>query len=165
MALLRERRTYVTVANIHHYFRLSPRPPAGVRRARRFAISSPVSDAKSGDILRAGMLETFPSLSDVGIDYCWGGLVDVTQDRLPARRRARRPVLFDRLQRPRHADVGADGRAHGRGDGRRCLRQSVGGRDWRAIPGHLGPPWFLPAVGLYFRLKDRFAEGAFYLLP
>ena len=31
------------------------------------------------------------------------------------------------------------------------------GRDWPAIPGHLGPPWFLPAVGLYYRLKDRLA--------
>jgi hypothetical protein len=30
-------------------------------------------------------------------------------------------------------------------------------RTWRAIPGHVGPPWFLPAVGLYFRLKDRLA--------
>jgi hypothetical protein len=30
-------------------------------------------------------------------------------------------------------------------------------RDWPAIPGHFGPPWFLPAVGMYFRLKDRFA--------
>lgn len=26
---------------------------------------------------------------------------------------------------------------------------------WPAIPGHFGPPWFLPAVGLYFRLKDK----------
>ena len=31
------------------------------------------------------------------------------------------------------------------------------GRTWPAIPGHLGPPWFLPAVGLYYRLKDRLA--------
>ena len=55
-------------------------PPGG--RAR-FAVSSPTSDAKSGGILRAGMVETFASLADVRIDYCWGGLVDVTQDRLP----------------------------------------------------------------------------------
>ena len=34
---------------------------------------------------------------------------------------------------------------------------SWSGRQWRAIPGHLGPPWFLPAVGLYYRLKDRLA--------
>jgi hypothetical protein len=32
-----------------------------------------------------------------------------------------------------------------------------GGRAWRAIPGHFGAPWFLPAVGLYYRLKDRIA--------
>ena len=31
------------------------------------------------------------------------------------------------------------------------------GRDWPAIPGHIGPPWFLPAIGLYYRLKDRLA--------
>jgi hypothetical protein len=31
------------------------------------------------------------------------------------------------------------------------------GRDWPAVPGHFGPPWFLPAVGLYYRLKDRLA--------
>ena len=83
MALLRERRTYVTVANIHHYFRLSPDHRLVFGGRARFAISSPVSDAKSGDILRAGMLEMFPQLQGVRIDYCWGGLVDVTQDRLP----------------------------------------------------------------------------------
>lgn len=27
---------------------------------------------------------------------------------------------------------------------------------WPAIPGHLGPPWFLPLVGAYYRIKDRF---------
>jgi hypothetical protein len=31
------------------------------------------------------------------------------------------------------------------------------GRDWPAIPGHFGPPWFLPAVGLYYSLKDKLA--------
>ena len=31
------------------------------------------------------------------------------------------------------------------------------GRKWPAIPGHFGPPWFLPAVGLYYTLKDRLA--------
>ena len=26
---------------------------------------------------------------------------------------------------------------------------------WPAIPGYFGQPWFLPAVGAYYRLKDR----------
>jgi glycine/D-amino acid oxidase-like deaminating enzyme len=31
------------------------------------------------------------------------------------------------------------------------------GFDWPAIPGHFGRPWFLPLVGAYYRLRDRFA--------
>jgi NADPH-dependent 2,4-dienoyl-CoA reductase/sulfur reductase-like enzyme len=31
-----------------------------------------------------------------------------------------------------------------------------GAHAWPAIPGHLGPPWFLPLVGAYYRIKDRF---------
>jgi hypothetical protein len=27
--------------------------------------------------------------------------------------------------------------------------------DWPAIPGHFGKPWFLPLVGLYYRVQDR----------
>jgi hypothetical protein len=26
--------------------------------------------------------------------------------------------------------------------------------DWPAIPGHFGPPWFLPFVGAYYRMQD-----------
>jgi hypothetical protein len=26
---------------------------------------------------------------------------------------------------------------------------------WPAIPGHLGPPWFLPLIDAYYRLKDK----------
>ena len=29
------------------------------------------------------------------------------------------------------------------------------GLPWPAVPGHFGPPWFLPFVGAYFRIKDR----------
>jgi glycine/D-amino acid oxidase-like deaminating enzyme len=156
-ALLRERRTYVTVANIHHYFRLSPDHRLVFGGRARFAISSPVSDAKSGAILRAGMLETFPSLSDVGIDYCWGGLVDVTQDRLP--HAGERDGLFYSTGYSGHGTqmsvlMGERMAAVMAGD---ASANPWRGREWRAIPGHLGPPWFLPAVGLYFRVKDRLA--------
>jgi glycine/D-amino acid oxidase-like deaminating enzyme len=27
--------------------------------------------------------------------------------------------------------------------------------DWPAVPGHFGPPWFLPVVGAWYRLQDR----------
>ena len=28
------------------------------------------------------------------------------------------------------------------------------GSPWPAIPGHFGPPWFLPLIGAYYRFKD-----------
>jgi glycine/D-amino acid oxidase-like deaminating enzyme len=155
--LLRERRTYVTVANIHHYFRLSPDHRLVFGGRARFAISSPVSDAKSGDILRDGMLEMFPQLQGVRIDYCWGGLVDVTQDRLP--HAGERNGLFYSTGYSGHGTqmsvlMGERMAAVMAGD---AAANPWQGRTWPAIPGHVGPPWFLPAVGLYYRLKDRLA--------
>jgi glycine/D-amino acid oxidase-like deaminating enzyme len=156
-ALLRERRTYVTVANIHHYFRLTPDHRLVFGGRARFGVSDPVSDAKSGEILRAGMVETFPSLAGVGIDYCWGGLVDMTQDRLP--HAGERDGLFYSTGYSGHGTqmsvlMGERMAAVMAGD---ASANPWRGREWRAIPGHLGPPWFLPAVGLYFRMKDRLA--------
>jgi glycine/D-amino acid oxidase-like deaminating enzyme len=156
-ALLAQRRTYTTVANIHHYFRLTTDHRLVFGGRARFAISSPQSDAASGEILRAGLIETFPQLGAVRIDYCWGGLVDMTQDRLP--HAGERDGLYYAMGYSGHgtqmsvhmgevmADVMA-GRVHS---------NPWQGREWPAIPGHFGPPWFLPAVGLYYRLKDRLA--------
>jgi glycine/D-amino acid oxidase-like deaminating enzyme len=123
----------------------------------RFGVSNPQSDAASGEILRAQLGEMFPQLRDVRIDYCWGGLVDMTQDRLP-HAGERDGVYYS---------TGYSG--HGTQMsvlmGQRMAAVMAGDRDanpwrtrrWPAIPGHFGPPWFLPAVGLYYRLKDRLA--------
>jgi glycine/D-amino acid oxidase-like deaminating enzyme len=156
-ALLRGRRTYVTIANIHHYFRLTPDHRLVFGGRARFAVSSPESDAASGEILRRGLAEMFPQLAEVRLDYCFGGLVDMTRDRLP-HAGERNGVFYS---------MGYSG--HGAQMsvlmGERMAKVLSGdlqanpwrGRDWPAIPGHFGPPWFLPAVGFYFRMKDRFA--------
>lgn len=156
-ALLRERRTYVTVANIHHYFRMSPDHRLVWGGRARFAVSNPTSDRRSGEILQRGLAETFPQLADVRLDYCWGGLVDMTQDRLPhagerdgvwyAAGYSGHGTQMSVLMGQRMADVMAGN----------LDANPWRGRTWRAIPGHVGPPWFLPAVGLYYRLKDRLA--------
>jgi glycine/D-amino acid oxidase-like deaminating enzyme len=161
-ALLRERRTYVTVANIHHYFRLTPDHRLVLGGRARFAVSSPTSDARSGEILRAGMAHLFPSLAGARIDYCWGGLVDMTQDRLP--HAGERDGLFYSTGYSGHGTqmsvlMGQRMAAVMAGD---ASANPWRGRKWPAIPGHLGPPWFLPAVGAYFRLKDRIAAGTFF---
>ena len=123
----------------------------------RFSASNPGSDARSGDILRDGMLQTFPSLQGVAIDYCWGGLVDMTHDRLP--HAGEHDGLFFSTGYSGHGTqmsvlMGERMAAVMAGD---IVANPWRGRAWRAIPGHIGPPWFLPAVGLYYRLKDRFA--------
>ena len=156
-ALLRERRTYVTIANIHHYFRLTPDHRLVFGGRARFAVTSPTSDAKSGEILRAGLEQMFPSLAGVRLDYCWGGLVDMTQDRLP--HAGERDGAFYSMGYSGHGTqmsvlMGERMAAVMAGDRDANPWQ---GRSWPAIPGHFGPPWFLPAIGLYYSLKDRLA--------
>ncbi|MGJ7495480.1 NAD(P)/FAD-dependent oxidoreductase [Variovorax sp. RT4R15] len=156
-ALLAARRTYTTVANIHHYFRLTTDHRLVFGGRARFAISSPQSDAASGEILRAGLAQIFPQLGAVRLDYCWGGLVDMTQDRLP--HAGERDGLYYAMGYSGH---GTQMSVH---MGERMAAVMAGdananpweGRKWPAIPGHFGPPWFLPAVGLYYTLKDRLA--------
>ena len=99
----------------------------------------------------------FPQLSGVRIDYCWGGLVDMTQDRLP--HAGERDGLYYSTGYSGHGTqmsvlMGERMAAVMAGD---AVRQPVARPRVARDPGHVGPPWFLPAVGLYFRLKDRLA--------
>ena len=155
--MLPHRRNYVTSRNIGNYFRISPDDRLIFGGRARFAMSNPRSDAKSGRVLRAAMEDMFPELRGVGIDYCWGGLVDMTQDRLP--HAGERDGLYYAMGYSGH---GTQMSVH---MGERMAAVMGGnaganpwqGREWPAIPGHFGPPWFLPAVGFYYRLKDRLA--------
>jgi len=149
--LIPQRRSYVTSRYVGNYFRATPDDRLLFGGRARFAMSSPRSDAKSGRVLCAALARVFPALRDVRIDYCWGGLVDFTADRLP------RAGEHDGV----HYSMGYSG--HGvqmsvhMG---RCMAEVILGRpdanpwarlDWPAIPGHLGKPWFLPLVGAYYR--------------
>ncbi|WP_420103526.1 NAD(P)/FAD-dependent oxidoreductase [Bosea sp. (in: a-proteobacteria)] len=149
-------RTAVTSLNIGNYFRLAPdnRLIFG-GRARFSATSDQTSDAKSGAILRASLAAIFPQLAHVDIDYCWGGLVDMTKDRYP------RAGLHDGLwyaigysghgaQMSTHLGMIMADAILGRPD-----RNPLKGLDWPAVPGHFGKPWFLPLVGMYYKLLDK----------
>ena len=152
--LLPQRRNYVTTKNIGNYFRLSPDNRLLFGGRARFAMSNPTSDKTSGEVLRASMEELFPELAGVGIDYCWGGLVDMTADRLP-RAGQHRGMYYSTgysghgVQMSVHmGQVMADVMA---GQTERNPWRDLA---WPAVPGHFGKPWFLPIVGAYYRLQD-----------
>jgi glycine/D-amino acid oxidase-like deaminating enzyme len=100
------------------------------------------------------MVEIYPELSGVQVDYCWGGLVDMTRDRLP--RAGERDGIFYSMGYSGHGthmstlmgSIMADVM-----DGRPDLNPWKD-FDWPAIPGYFGRPWFLPILGAYYRMKD-----------
>lgn len=152
--LLPTRRSYVTSKNIGNYFRATPDNRLLFGGRARFAMSNPRSDQKSGDILRATLAQVFPELRAVRIDYCWGGLVDMTADRLP--RAGEHEGMYYSMGYSGH---GVQMSVHMG----QVMAEVMGGNadrnpwrqlDWPTIPGHFGKPWFLPLVGAYYRVQD-----------
>lgn len=148
-------RTYVNSMNIGNYFRLAPdnRLIFG-GRARFSATSDQQSDAKGGAILTESLVRMFPQMKNVAIDYCWGGLVDMTKDRFP------RAGFHDGLwyamgysghgaQLSTHLGMTIADAILGRPD-----RNPTKDMPWPAVPGHFGKPWFLPMVGMYYKMLD-----------
>jgi glycine/D-amino acid oxidase-like deaminating enzyme len=153
-SIMPTRRTATTSKYIGNYFRISPDDRLIWGGRARFAMSSPTSDARSGDVLRAQLDATFPQLRGVRLDYCWGGLVDMTEDRLP--RAGEHDGLFYAMGLSGH---GAQMSVH---LGQQMPRVMAGEAranpfsrlDWPAIRFNYGTPWFLPLVGAWYKLKD-----------
>ena len=152
--LIPRRRNVVDSKNFVNYFRVTPDNRLLFGGRARFAASNPESDRKSGAILRKALGEVFPELANVDIAYCWGGMVDMTRDRLP--RAGERDGLFYSMGYSGHGTQMATYMGA-------VMAEVLGGRadlnpwrefDWPAIPGYTGTPWFLPIVGAYYRFQD-----------
>ncbi len=153
--LLPARRMASDSKNLLNYFRITPDDRLLFGGRARFAMSNPQSDEKSGTLLRERMAQVFPQLADARIDYCWGGLVDMSLDRL--------------VHAGEHGGVYYAMGYSGHGVqmatymGRQMAEYMSGRPDaniwndfpFRRIPGHFGPPWFLPFAGAYYKVKDR----------
>jgi glycine/D-amino acid oxidase-like deaminating enzyme len=148
--LIPRRRVLSDTKNLLFYFRLSPdgRLVFGGRAA-----FTPTAVAGSAAILRGGMVEVFPELADVPVEYAWDGRVAFTLDQMP------------------HAGVlGGVHYALGYGGHGVALATWLGGRmgdalagagtvprltsPFRPVPLYGGTPWFLPLVGGYYRMRD-----------
>lgn len=151
---LPNRRNYVTSLNFGNYFRTTDDDRLVWGGRAQFARSNPASDRKSGRILKDSLDTLLPDLRDVRIDYCWGGLVEATADRLPSA--GKHDGLYYSVAYSGHGtqmstymgDVMAD-IVTGAARANPWARQ-----EWKALPGYAGREWFLPLVGAYFRFKD-----------
>jgi len=140
--------------NLLNYFRITPDHRLLFGGRARFAMAGPRSDQKSGRILREAMVSVFPQLAQVGVDYCWGGMVDMSMDRLV--HAGERDGLFYSVGYSGHGVQMATHMGKQMAD---YMDGAVEANPWRdipfrRIPGHFGPPWFLPFAGAYYRFQD-----------
>jgi glycine/D-amino acid oxidase-like deaminating enzyme len=152
--LLPRRRVASDSNHLLYYFRITPDNRLLFGGRARFAMSNRDSDLKSGRILRRGMVKVFPQLADTRIDYCWGGLVDMTLDQMV--HAGERDGVFYSVGYSGHGVQMAThmGKVMAQmlgGDGSANIWQDL---KFRAVPGHFGPPWFLPPAGAFYKFLD-----------
>ena len=136
--------------NLLYYFRLSPdrRMVFGGRAA-----FTPTPVARAADVLARAMLEVFPALAGVAVEYAWGGQVAFALDQMP------HAGSLGGL----HYALGYAGHGVAMSTwlGARMGEALAGGErlpeittPFRAVPFYHGRPWFLPLAGGYYRMKD-----------
>ena len=140
--------------NLLFYFRITPDQRLLFGGRARFAMSNPQSDEKSGRILQKAMVEVFPQLAGTRIDYCWGGLVDMSMDRMV--HAGQHEGAFYSLGYSGH---GVQMATHMGKQMAEVLGGNPDANPWgdlrfQRIPGHVGPPWFLPFAGAYYKFQD-----------
>ena len=147
------RRMLFDSKNFLYYWRLSPDGRRLLFGGR--ASFAPTTIPKARDWLYSAMTRVHPQLSGVEVEHAWGGQLGFTFDRMPHIGRldgiayalgycgtgVAMSTYFGQLA----ADMIA-------GDGLPSCWQ----RPFPALPLYRERPWFLPAVGLYYELRDRF---------
>jgi glycine/D-amino acid oxidase-like deaminating enzyme len=160
-ALAREvsptRRMMFDSKNFLYYWRLSADNRMVFGGRAGFMPETPMTVRESAAILQRGMLEIYPQLKGIQIDYAWGGTLGFSFDLLP------------------HAGRTDDGAYYAMGCGGHgvalltylgaCLAKQISGEPvdtplltmpFPTAPLGLynGNPWFLPFAGAYYKILD-----------
>ena len=154
--ILPGRRNVVTTRNIHNYFRTTEDRRLIFGGRANFSQSSEKSDIRSGQILHAALTEIYPELANTEIEYCWGGNVDMSVDRLPHAGEWNGITYAMGL-----SGHGVQMSVHlGHLLGRKMAGENVDipvwNRPWQPIPAYGIATHFMPLVGAYYRTKDRY---------
>lgn len=149
--IIPRRRVFSDTKNLLYYFRLSPddRMVFGGRAAFR-----PEAVARSLDLLRKGMLEVFPELAGIEVEFGWGGTLGFTRDHMP--HAGRQDGICYAMGYCGHGVALASWLGHHVG------LALAGKGPWPplaklkfpVIPLYAGRPWFLPFAGAYYQIKD-----------
>jgi glycine/D-amino acid oxidase-like deaminating enzyme len=151
-ALIPKRRMLFDSKNFLYYWRLSPDGSRMLFGGR--ASFAPTTIARARDWLYAAMTRVHPQLQGIEVERAWGGQLAFTFDRMPHIGRIG-GITFALgycgtgvAMSTYFGQLAADWMTGG--DLPSCWKGPFPGlplyREW---------PWFLPAVGLYYQLKDR----------
>jgi glycine/D-amino acid oxidase-like deaminating enzyme len=81
--LIPRRRVVFDSKHYLYYFRLSADNRLLFGGRADFKPPTPEANRKSAEILRRGMVQVFPELKDVKVEYAWSGNICLTRDFLP----------------------------------------------------------------------------------
>jgi glycine/D-amino acid oxidase-like deaminating enzyme len=153
-ALLPRRRMAFDSKNFLYYFRVTGDSRLLFGGRAEFGTADQLSTTRAAALLQRGMVDVFPQLAGVEIEYAWSGNVAFTRDEMP------RAGRLDGL----HYAGGYCGHGIAMATylGDQIARRLAGepivnplfDDRFAAIPLYSGTPWFLPLVGAYYRVKD-----------
>ena len=142
--------------NYLYYYRLTPdrRMLFGGRAA--FFPETRDSIRKSAEILRRGMIDVYPQLRDVKVEYVWGGTLDFAFDIMP--HAGQMDGIYYAVGYAGH------GVAMATWQGQQMAQLIAGGKPENPFVGipfpgaplglYNGKPWFLPAAGAWYKFLD-----------
>ncbi|MBL3699689.1 NAD(P)/FAD-dependent oxidoreductase [Leucobacter luti] len=156
-SLLPHRRVCSDSKELLNYFRLTEDNRLAFGGRARFLSRDVAADPKSGEILQREMVELFPQLHGVAVEYAWGGLVDISLDRM-VHSGTRDGYWFSQgytghgVQMATYMGKILAGNVLGETDNPWAELNNP------PIPGHVGWPWFVPVAGVYYAAVDRFSR-------
>ena len=142
--------------NYLYYYRLTPdrRMLFGGRAA--FFPETRDSIRKSAEILRRGMIDVYPQLRDVKVEYVWGGTLDFAFDIMP--HAGQMDGIYYAVGYAGH------GVAMATWQGQQMAHMIAGQKPENPFVGipfpgaplglYNGKPWFLPFAGAWYKFKD-----------
>ena len=153
-ALLPRRRVAFDSKNFLYYFRVTADRRLLFGGRAEFSTPDEKTPARAAAILSRGMIDVFPQLTGVAVDYAWTGNIAFTRDELP--HAGRLDGLYYAGGYCGHGIAMATylGEQIARRIAGELLADPLFDDTFAAIPLYSGTPWFLPLVGAYYQVKD-----------